>query len=342
MNTKKLIDWYHQNKRDLPWRNTKEPYIVWLSEIILQQTRVAQGLPYFQKFIAQYPTIHDLAQAGEQEVLKLWQGLGYYSRARNLHYTARDIVKNYNGKFPSTYKELLRLKGVGEYTAAAIASFCYNEPVPVIDGNVYRVLSRLKGIETPVNTSEGKKIFKETALKSIDKKHPADYNQAIMEFGALQCVPANPSCKSCPLQDECVAYQTGKVNELPVKLPRVKVKKREMHYFIVRYNDQIILQKRQGKDIWKNLYELPLIEIEEKRKLNDADFKKLYQQFDIEPAKPPRFLQKIRHKLTHRDLEIHFWEVISQKPPNQSISIHELKIYPMPVVIAKFLDNYNL
>ena len=342
MNTQLLINWYRQNKRDLPWRNTKDPYKVWLSEIILQQTRVAQGLPYFEKFITAFPGILDLAQAQEQEVLKLWQGLGYYSRARNLHYTAREIVNNFQGIFPSKYKDILKLKGIGEYTAAAIASFCSDEPVPVIDGNVYRVLSRIKGISVPINTTEGKKKFKKIADEHLDYTQPAIYNQAIMEFGALQCTPSLPNCNICPFQNDCIAYQTGKVHELPVKLSKLKIKKRQLHYFLVKYENKIILKKRKKKDIWQNLYELPLIEINPEEKINKHHLNQLYKTFNIKPAESPQYLFRTNHKLTHRNLEIHFWYILSKTPPNQLINVNDLNEYPLPVVIANFLENYNL
>jgi len=338
----KLIEWYRINKRDLPWRDTRDPYKVWLSEIILQQTRVAQGLPYYLKFVEQYPSVTDLAQASEQEVLKLWQGLGYYSRARNLHYTARDIVENYEGRFPATYRELLKLKGVGEYTAAAIASFCYDEPVAVIDGNVFRVLARLHGIDTPVNTTEGKKIFKHQAAESLDKRQPGVYNQAIMEFGALQCVPGQPDCEICPLQAQCTAYKTGKVRELPVKLPKVKIKKRFLHYIIVRHGNRILWQKRTDKDIWKNLYQPVLIEGENAEDIPGDKLRELYAEYKVQPEGEPQLLYKTIHQLTHRRLEIVFWEVYSKHPLHGAIATDELKKYPVPVVIAKFLDNYNL
>jgi len=338
----KLIEWYRQHKRDLPWRDTKDPYKIWLSEIILQQTRVAQGLPYYLKFVEQYPSVKDLASADEQEILKLWQGLGYYSRARNLHYTARDIVENYDGEFPATYRELLKLKGVGEYTAAAVASFCYDEPVAVIDGNVFRVLARLHGIDTPVNTSEGRKIFKQQAAESLDKQQPGVYNQAIMEFGALQCVPGQPDCEICPLQTQCTAYKTGKVRELPVKLPKVKIKKRFLHFIIVRHGNRILWQKRTDKDIWKNLYQPVLIEGENAEEIPGDKLRELYTEYKVQPEGEPQLLYKTIHQLTHRRLEIAFWEVHSKHPLHGAIATDELKKYPVPVVIAKFLDNYNL
>jgi len=339
MDNKKLIEWYCQNKRELPWRNTISAYHVWLSEIILQQTRVAQGLPYYQKFVATYPNIQDLAQADEQEVLNLWQGLGYYSRARNLHFTAKDIVDNYNGIFPKQYKDLLELKGVGAYTAAAIASFCYNEPVAVLDGNVYRVLSRIFGIEIPINSSEGRKIFKDLVQEQLEKNNPGTYNQAIMEFGALQCTPANPKCKICPLSADCIAFQTGKVEKLPVKIPKAKQKKRYFHYFLIHYKDSIVLQKRTVKDIWQNLYQLPLLEVTSNDRYKSERFDALLTDLSVKTAGYPILKKEVVHKLTHQHLYISFWEVTSIAKPKVLIKISELKNHPMPIVIANFLDN---
>jgi len=219
-----LIYWYLHNKRDLPWRKSKNPYYVWLSEIILQQTRVAQGLPYFLNFTKAFPTVFDLAEAKENTVLKLWQGLGYYSRARNLHFSAKYIKNELNGIFPTTYKDLLKLKGVGDYTASAIASICFNEPTAVVDGNVYRVLSRYFGIKTPINSTEGIKEFKKLAQTLIHTKDPGTYNQAIMDFGATLCKPKNPLCNECPFANSCVSLEKNLINELPIKEKKVKLK----------------------------------------------------------------------------------------------------------------------
>ena len=339
MDTDKLLHWYQQNKRDLPWRQTQDPYKIWLSEIILQQTQVVQGLPYYQKFITDYPTVQALAAATEHEILNLWQGLGYYSRARNLHFTAKDIVVNYGGVFPKTYQALLQLKGVGDYTAAAIASFCYNEPVSVLDGNVYRVLARIFGLEIPINSTEGKKIFRMLAQENLDKRQPAVYNQAIMEFGALHCTPKQAKCDSCPLSQECMAYQTGQVSHLPVKLSKIKIKKRYLHYFLVQYKDAIILEKRQGKGIWQNLFQLPLIETAQNQVFSNRDLDQLYQNYAIDPDTAPIMISEVQHKLTHQHLKIKFWLVKSKKRSNCLVKINELKNYPMPIVIANFLDN---
>ena len=340
MDTAKLLDWYRQNKRDLPWRNINDPYKIWLSEIILQQTQVVQGLPYYQKFINAYPDVNSLAAASEQEVLNLWQGLGYYSRARNLHYTAKDIVNNSQGVFPKSYKELLKLKGVGDYTAAAIASFCYNEPVAVLDGNVYRVLSRFFGIDTPINTTEGKKLFKNLAQQNLDTLQPALYNQAIMEFGALQCTPAQPKCDICPLANDCIAYQTGQIAKLPVKLSKLKIKKRYLHYFLVEWEGQIILEKREGKGIWQNLYQLPLIETTGKKRFSSEKLSEFYQKYRILPENQPVLVEKTVHKLTHQHLQISFWKLQSKQKPLKAIPQTAINNYPMPIVIANFLDGF--
>lgn len=340
MDTTKLLEWYLQNKRDLPWRDIKDPYKVWLSEIILQQTQVAQGLPYYQKFITTYPDIQSLATTTEQEVLNLWQGLGYYSRARNLHFTAKDIVTNYNGVFPKTYKKLLKLKGVGEYTAAAIASFCYDEPVAVLDGNVYRVLARIFGIDTPINTTKGKKLFKNLTQQNLDPYRPALYNQAIMEFGALHCTPAQPKCDTCPFAKECIAYQTGQTTKLPVKLQKLKIKKRYLHYFLVEWFDHIILEKREGKDIWQNLYQLPLIETVDNKNFSTDDLKTFYKKYQIAPKNQPVFVDKTVHKLTHQQLNISFWYLQTNQKPLKTVLKTGLENYPLSVVIANFLKQY--
>ena len=259
----KLIAWYKQNKRDLPWRKTTDPYQIWLSEIILQQTRVDQGLNYYHKFIKKYPNIHSLAQASEKDVLNLWQGLGYYSRARNLHFTAKYISNELNGQFPSKHKEILKLKGVGEYTAAAISSFSYKEVYPVIDGNVYRVLSRIFGVENPIDSTEGKKVFKKLAAELINTKNPDTYNQAIMEFGALQCTPKKPKCEDCPFLLECFAYKNELIAELPKKENKIKQRNRYFNYLVIINDDAFYLNERKEKDIWQGLFDFPVFETSE-------------------------------------------------------------------------------
>ena len=335
--SKILIDWYHENKRDLPWRNTVLPYRIWLSEIILQQTRVNQGLPYYQAFVENYPTVQDLAEAEEESVLKLWQGLGYYSRARNLHATAKTIVADFNGVFPNTYKDLMKLKGVGNYTAAAIASFAFNECVPVVDGNVYRVISRYYGNFTDIATSSAHKIFFEITLKLIDSTVPALFNQAIMEFGALQCTPKNPDCGSCPFQKSCYAFQEGCVDSLPIKTKKITVSNRFFNYlYVLDADDKSILIKRDLQDIWKNLYEFPLIETDSEANENLLKIKikeKYAQVTDVQLFTH----ESIKHKLSHQQLNIKFWKVKIDSKHKLGLTYEEMMLLPMPIVLHNFL-----
>ncbi|WP_417367462.1 A/G-specific adenine glycosylase [Flavobacterium beibuense] len=340
---KSLIQWYLQNKRDLPWRKTDNPYFIWLSEIMLQQTRVAQGLPYFLSFTEAFPTVFDLANAPEEKVLKLWQGLGYYSRARNLHATAKHVAYNLDGKFPATYKELLKLKGVGDYTAAAIASISYGEPVPVVDGNVYRVLSRYFGVDTDISSTQAKVEFRELAGSQLPKDNAADFNQAIMEFGALQCVPKSPDCSSCIFNTNCVAYATGRVSELPVKLKKTKVTNRYFNYLIVQdANGNSVMQKRTAKGIWHNLYEFPLLEtvtkVPEKETIQLIN---TFPGFDF-PVADIKLLTPVNviHKLSHQHLYIRFWEVKTNSVVKNALSHDELRGLPVPVVIHNFIDKH--
>lgn len=337
-----LIQWYLQNKRDLPWRNTADPYHIWLSEIMLQQTRVAQGLPYFLSFTSSFPTVFDLANANEEQVLKLWQGLGYYSRARNLHNTAKLVAYELNGIFPDNYKELLQLKGVGEYTAAAIASFSYNEVVPVVDGNVFRVLSRYFDIETDIASSGAKKEFSELAKELIPHDNPALFNQAIMEFGALQCVPKNPDCERCVLNSGCLALQKNKVGQLPVKLKKTKVRPRYFNYLVFSDdNQQYILRKRTEKGIWHNLYEFPLIEtvaevdFDEISKLIFEEYGSKFEILSIKPLKNDAIL----HKLSHQHLYIRFFLVRVQGVVENAISYESMISLPFPIVIHNFIEK---
>ncbi len=255
-----IIEWYLINKRNLPWRATQDPYIIWLSEIIMQQTRVEQGTPYFNRFLENYPSVADFASASEDEILNQWQGLGYYSRGRNMRQTAQTVMEEHGGYFPKQYSELLKLKGIGEYTAAAISSFSADEPRAVVDGNVFRLLSRYFGIDEPINTAAGKKLFTELANEVMDKARAGIYNQAAMEFGSLQCKPANPLCSTCPLQLSCNAFKTKRVQLLPVKLKTQKTRERHFNFVVAIKDQSVLMQKRQGKDIWENLYQLPLFE----------------------------------------------------------------------------------
>lgn len=340
---KKLIPWYIENKREMPWRQTTDPYRIWLSEIILQQTRVAQGLPYYVSFTEAFPTVHDLANASEEEVLKFWQGLGYYSRGRNLHAAAKYIVEDLEGIFPNTYKDLLKLKGVGDYTASAIASISFNEPTAVVDGNVYRVLSRLFGIDTPINSTQGIKEFKELAQELIDKEQPANFNQAIMEFGAIQCKPQNPYCLHCIFNDSCVALQKNKVHILPIKLKKTKVKNRYIHYLVFRSTDhKTVIERRSGKGIWQGLYQFPMIE---------GEFDSIrFRESELFLKKTASYTLKnvtqynetpITHKLSHQHLHTTFWIVDVVQLPEDAIAVETLRSYPVPVLISNFIEAYG-
>ena len=344
-----LIAWYLRNKRDLPWRNTNDPYRIWLSEIILQQTRVAQGLPYYLKFLLAFPTVNDLAIAPEDEVLKLWQGLGYYSRARNLHTTAKMVSNEMYGIFPRTHKELIKLKGVGDYTASAIASFCYNEAEAVVDGNVYRVLARVFGIATPINSTTGQKQFRILAQDLLDKMQPGTYNQAIIEFGAQFCVPQNPDCENCIFKHICVAYKSNSVSELPVKIKSKPVVKRYFNYLvIISKNEKTILQQRLGKGIWHKLYEFPLIESSEEIGLHEL---RKTEKF-IELTKGLKFESivlynevAVIHKLSHQHLNTRFWIVeenssIENENMENLIPISQIETYPVPVLIENFVSEF--
>jgi A/G-specific adenine glycosylase len=337
-----LIRWYLENKRDLPWRKTNNPYIIWLSEIILQQTKVAQGMPYFLSFTDAFPSIFDLASASEEQVLKLWQGLGYYSRARNLHQTAQFIAFELSGNFPESYTKLLELKGVGEYTAAAIASFSFNEAVPVVDGNVFRVLSRYFNIDTDISSSFAKKEFATLAYELMPKESPALFNQAIMEFGALQCVPKNPDCINCVFSPSCAALQKNKVLQLPVKSKKLKVKKRYFNYLVVTdASKNTLIQKRTSKGIWHNLYEFPLIETEK-----EENFEIIAHQIQLHYFKENKILsisemntESIVHKLSHQHLHIKFWGVRLRDSLCQGVNQEQLRQHPFPIVIHNFIEK---
>ncbi|MDO5972221.1 A/G-specific adenine glycosylase [Flavivirga aquimarina] len=342
--SKYLIHWYSNNKRDLPWRQTKAPYYIWLSEIILQQTQVKQGLPYYESFTEKFPTVFDLSKADESDVLKLWQGLGYYSRARNLHATAKHIVKELKGEFPNNYKDLLKLKGVGDYTASAIASICFNEVAAVVDGNVYRVLSRYFGINTPINSSKGAKEFKALAQELIDKKKPAEFNQAIMEFGATHCTPQKPDCNTCPFNKSCIAFNKNKINELPVKIKSAKAKKKYFNFLVFISGDgKTILEKREGKGIWQNLYQFPLIETNTNVDVNTL--KKLVKEHDL--IKGMSFQLSLYnkdvvvHKLSHQHLYTKFWVVNVNKLLVNGISTQDIHNYAVPILIGNFIETFN-
>lgn len=343
--SKSLIAWYFANKRDLPWRQTKDPYKVWLSEIILQQTRVEQGMPYYKKFVLEFPTVKDLAAAREQKVLKLWQGLGYYSRARNLHATAKIIVKDYAGEFPQTYKELLALKGVGDYTASAVGSICFDLPTAVVDGNVYRGLSRVFGISTPIDSSAGIKEFKALAQELLDTTQPGTFNQALMEFGARQCKPKSPDCNTCVVRSSCVAKRDNTIGSLPVKKGKVKLKKRYINYVVVNSDlGQTQLQQRTNKGIWHKLYEFPNLETPNpatlKEVLNSQVYKDTTQgatasQVSLFNSEP------IVHKLSHQHIYASFWIVSLPVLKQKSVYWAKIQDYPVPVLMERFINSFG-
>ena len=338
-----ILTWYRAHKRELPWRNTTDPYTVWLSEIILQQTRVVQGTPYFLKFIAAFPRVEDLAAASEEEVLKLWQGLGYYSRARNLHATAKYISDELNGRFPETYKGLISLKGVGPYTAAAIGSICFNLPRAVVDGNVYRVLSRYFDVDLPIDSPEGKRYFDNLAHEVMNADQIALYNQGIMEFGALQCVPVSPECDKCPLAASCGARLKKRVGDLPVKQGKTAVRKRYFNYIMpVDQSFRTKLVRRSGPGIWQGLYEFPLVEskgvldhqnlISEMVGESEMDF--LAEGDLIQFNEAP-----LIHKLSHQHLYTTFWICRLSELPGESVPIEKMGDFPVPVLISNFMET---
>ena len=347
-----LISWYKNNKRDLPWRKTTDPYKIWLSEIILQQTRIDQGLKYYLQFCDNYPNINSLANASEEQVLKLWQGLGYYSRARNMHKTARIIVDKYHGQFPDNYSNIIKLKGIGDYTAAAIVSFAYNQVYPVVDGNVMRLLSRIYGIKTPVNSIKGKNEIHSLAVSLIDQQQPGEFNQAIMEFGALQCKPHKPDCKICVFKSECKALKKNMVSDIPFKINKIKIRKRYFHYFLLKYNNQIYLNKRTLNDIWQNLYDFPHIESDHffsDKHLNEeivTQFKIPYNKIQIINTSV-----EYKHILTHQRIFARFYVVkiqdqgsfrkINTLNNNQFTCVDNENInqYPLPRLVDKYLTE---
>lgn len=338
----KLIAWYKKNKRDLPWRNISDPYKIWLSEIILQQTQVVQGLNYYIKFTETFPTVVDLANAPEDQVMRLWQGLGYYSRARNLHAAAKAIKLNHKGNFPNTYESIKELKGVGDYTAAAVSSFAFGLPHAVVDGNVYRVLARLFNIDTPINSTQGKKDFQLLADELLNKKQPALHNSAIMEFGALWCRPQNPKCEECALQAQCLAFQNKTVAQLPVKDKKINIKNRYLHYFIFNYKNDVYIQKRTEKDIWQNLYEFYLIETDKAESadtmLKNKELKRLAKSFKVYSV-----ITTKKHILSHQHLHAMFYEITIKEPIASKSLIkvkrENLNDYGLPQLINKYLKS---
>lgn len=336
--SEKLVKWYKDNHRNLPWRSTRDPYRIWLSEIILQQTRVNQGLPYYERFVEKYPTVNDLARAPEQEVLRLWQGLGYYTRAKNLHRCAIKVATEYNGKFPETFSELIKLPGIGEYTAAAIASIAHQEPVAVVDGNVFRVLARIYGVNTTINSPAGKKEFSELANRLLDRRLPDTHNQAIMEFGALFCTPKNPMCHDCVFKNGCEAFRGDLQYVLPVKEKLKKSRKRYFYYLIIKKGKSLAMKKREAKDIWNGLYDFPLIEYS--RPLSDARVKN-------ELGDGAKISKPFKHVLSHQTIYARFVMTasvsISQLDKNAKFySPAQIADLPKPVLISRFLAHDHL
>lgn len=342
-----IINWYKKNKRDLPWRHTKDPYLIWLSEIILQQTRVEQGLPYYFRFSEKYPTVGALAIAKEDEILRLWQGLGYYTRARNLHAAARQIKNEFGNKFPTDYSNIRSLKGVGEYTAAAIASFAFDLEHAVVDGNVFRLLSRYFGIKTPIDTGEGKKKFTTLAGKLMKSYPPAIFNQAIMEFGARQCRPASPDCEACPLNSSCYAYGKNTVSKFPIKKNKVKSRNRYFNYLVIKRQKSFFIKKRNEKDIWQGLYDFPLIETS--KKINETSFigsvewKKVFKNNKIKVA---GISPDYKHLLSHQKIHARFYEIILDSkdvlsPPKGWLKVNNKNIgtFALPRLIERYLQE---
>lgn len=342
-----LLNWYQNNKRDLPWRNTTDAYVIWLSEIILQQTRVEQGMPYFNRFLEHYPTVTSFAAASEDEILKLWQGLGYYSRGRNMLKTAQLVQEQYEGRFPQTYEQLIKLTGIGEYTAAAISSFSSNEAKAVVDGNVYRVLARYLGIDEPINSTKGKKIFQQAANDFLNRKQAGMHNQAMMEFGAVLCKPKNPACGICPVRTGCYAFTHNAINSLPVKLNKMKVRERYFNYFLITDGDNVLVNKRDQSDIWANMYDLPLIETTALLTPDELFTDKEVTDFFGTSLVVKEISQVKKHVLTHQRLYV---RLVTLK--NKPLKLRESWFYTpaenlqklaIPRIIFLFIKNiFNL
>jgi len=343
--SKLILNWYKKNKRDLPWRNTKDPYKIWVSEIILQQTQISQGTKYYFNFIEKFPDLKTLSKSTESDVLKIWEGLGYYSRAINMLNNAK-LLKKHNRDFPNNYNELIELKGIGDYTAAAISSICKDEKKAVLDGNVFRVISRVFNISAPINKPSGKKIFQEIIYKLLPTKKIGDYNQGLMDFGSIHCTIKSPKCNDCPVNIVCKSYKLKNIESRPVKIKTQAVKKiRNLNYFIIEFKKNIYIQKRLENDIWKNLYELPLLE--SKKKITKQIIEKfLSSNFRITEIVDCVFLKKINHKLSHQNLNIFFWKISTKKIKLQNegkllkTRLKSVLNYPFPKPISKYLNEY--
>lgn len=343
--SEKVVEWYLEHQRSLPWRATKDPYKIWLSEIMLQQTRVAQGLPYYLKFIESFPTVQSLASASEEKVLRLWQGLGYYTRARNLHKCAKEVVANYKGVFPNSFEKLKTLPGIGDYTAAAIASIAFCEPVAVVDGNVFRVLARIFGIDKAINSPEGKKYFVQLANELVSRAHPDKHNQAVMEFGALHCTPQNPKCSECVFHDKCFANKKDLQDVLPVKLKAKASRKRYFYYFVIQKGKSFLMRKRNQKDIWHGLYDFYLIE-----KTSPVKIEKLFEENDLfrkvkAGSQNMKVSARYKHILSHQVIHSVFVFIKADKnfqPQDKTFNFYSVKKIaelPKSVLISRFLND---
>lgn len=342
-----ILNWYDENKRKMPWRKTKDPYKIWLSEIILQQTKVNQGIPYYKRFIKKYPSIKSLSKASEDDILKLWEGLGYYSRARNIYKTTQLLINKHDGNFPVTFNEIINLPGIGPYTAAAISSICFNLKEAVLDGNVFRVLARYFNITLASKTTEGKNVFLKLAKNLIPNKRCGDYNQAIMEFGALICTPKLPKCEECILNASCLGLKFKKVSLLPTKQKRHPAKTRYFNYFVIYIKDSLFIQKRINNDIWKHLYEFPLIESHKEMTKNEMQKEEKYLIFTKHFGfKNINLLKSTSHKLSHQEINCRFWLAdkasILKKENKKLLKVkkNKLKDFTFPRIIQKDLKNF--
>lgn len=341
----RLMDWYHANSRPLPWRESNDPYLIWLSEIILQQTRVDQGLPYFERFRHQFPTVRHLAEATEEDVMKCWQGLGYYSRARNLHKTAKTVAYEHGGIFPDSYTGLLKLKGIGPYTAAAIASIAYGEAVPVVDGNVYRFISRYLAIDMPIGSPAAQRYFSEILLNYIPKGQASKFNQALMEFGALQCTPRNPLCETCPFRTDCTAYRQDQIDRFPVKGSKTKVKEVFYHFIVLEKGEKLWLTQRDDSGLWKKLWHFPMLETE--NELTEVEV--LHWVISSFQLKEHQLIHKGKwktlHLLSHRKIQARFWQFACSGTPDKKgifeIDRQDIDTYALPQIMVKYLRRDN-
>ena len=335
--TNKIIQWYNINKRDLPWRKTKDPYKIWVSEIILQQTQIKKGTSYYLKFIDSFPDVKSLSQSSDTKILNIWQGLGYYNRALNMLHTARHVMKYHHGVFPNQYNELIKLKGIGEYTASAISSICNDESKAVLDGNVSRVLSRVYNVSKAIDSTEGKKELQTIAIKLLPSSNTGEYNQAIMDFGAIQCVKYNPKCGICPIMNKCIAFQKNTIATRPVKRKKIKTKSRHLNYLYIFANNKFILQQRGTNDIWQKMYELPIIESNSTLKINKLRNHNFLQQFNVQSIKKDL---SMKHPLSHQILHIVFWHISVQniQAHFHMISHEEISKYPIPRPLERYFE----